>query len=361
MAVPQHTQNEHGVRADERERHQDINQRVVQHIHAHFAAGRIKDILEIVDQHIQVAHRPAGTLLEPNPHAKRLLLPRHRLRHKFDFVAHAVDAEADFRVLRQRVRIPAADFLNDVAVHDEVRARNGAQSEVEPSPRLIHALVRQRLDVDKAREERSVSIACAEFADDRAQRRIAHQILHQNAQRLRFGRVVRVVNRKYTAFCNRIANVERVGLPFPADNVIRIDDNQVAAGIRRLNLLEHICGVISGVVVDDDDFVAVVRVVEVEQGADGAPNDDALVVRRHHYRHERVLVNRHMPVRFAALMIVQESADGQKDVNRHQRPDADHRNQHQVISRRHADSPPPARLSRADGCPAAAAASSAGK
>ena len=120
-------------------------------------------------------------------------------------------------------------------------------------------------------------------------------------------------------------------------------------------------GVISGVVVDDDDFVAVVRVVEVEQGADGAPDDDALVVRRHHYRHERVLVNRHMPVRFAALMVIQESADGQKDVNRHQRPDADHRNQHQIISRRHADSPPPARLSRAYGCPAAAAASSAGK
>ena len=151
-----------------------------------------------------------------------------------------------------------------MAVHDEVRARNGAQPEIEPSPRLIHALVRQRLDVDKAREQRSVSIACAEFADDRAQRRIAHQILHQNAQRLRFGRVVRIVNRKHAAFCNRIADVQCVRLPFPADNVIRIDDNQVAAGIRRLNLLEHICGVIGRVVVDDDDFVAVVRIVEVE-------------------------------------------------------------------------------------------------
>ena len=93
------------------------------------------------------------------------LFPRDCLGQELDDVAHAVDSEADFRILAQSLHIPAARFLDDAAANHIIGARDRTQLEEKETPRLVHALMGQCLDVDKPGQDGGIAVPGPEFPD----------------------------------------------------------------------------------------------------------------------------------------------------------------------------------------------------
>ena len=152
----------------------------------------------------------------------RFLLPGYGQRHKLDIISHSVKPEADLRIFGQRLCIPSAHLIDYASADHIIGSGYGAKLKKVKSSGLIHTLVSQRFDIDEAGQQGSVPVPCPEFTDHGAQLIIGHKIFHQYSKRIRSRRIIRVINCNYRPACHRQRDVQRIGLAFSAQLIVRI-------------------------------------------------------------------------------------------------------------------------------------------
>ncbi|MNC15371.1 hypothetical protein D3C75_631850 [compost metagenome] len=289
MHIAQGMQDKQRVRGNQRAHQKKINGYIIQDVEPDFPGRAFKKQGDIFHNHVHVPFSPAAALAEPYLHGLRLLLPGDGFGLEFDPVAHHVDAEADFGVLGNGLHIPAAYRLHNAAAHNEVGAGYGAQPEQLPTARLGHPLKGEGLDVDEPGEQAGIPVAGPELADDRAQCRVSRNFRSQNAQGIPFRRIVSVVNGDKLSPALPEADVKGVGFAFTPGFLIRIDYREQPSRVAALHICKQGGAVVRGIVVDDNQLIAVCRIVKRQQRFHRLDDHFALIVGGNHNRNKGVL------------------------------------------------------------------------
>lgn len=221
-------------------------------------------------------------------------------------------------------RVPSAHLFDDGAPHDEVRSRNGAQSEQLPSPRLHHPLESERLDVDEAGEPVFGHVAGAEFADDGTEPLIPLQSVDQDFERRALRRIVRVIYGQNLPGAGEISVVERSRFPLAPGDGIGRQHAQIHLGMVGLHPGQNVAGTVRGIVVHNDDLQLVPGIIQLDEGRYGLADHPLFVMGGNQHGYGGIALQRLVHPHPQRFEIINIAADREHDIDEQHDPDAYH-------------------------------------